>query len=659
MPHAPTNLRARPGAGAAALLGAAVVLGWSSFDLTVFLTSGAPEVTLRLLPGILAAVLAGALAGGLLCAHRALPLVLVLVAGLATAATGLPTKYLPDYHNWFVRACFLMLGIYWVADQARRLWGLDVLRLGASLGYLAAMAVALWLNVRPLGVWWVGAGSMLAVLLLAWLPRPAIRRALTAVAVLVAVLYLAYAVSLIHRPMRPDVSPSAERAQGPNLVLIVMDTVRADRLSCYGHERETSPALDAFASESATRYTNAFSTSSWTLPSHASLMTGLFPAQHGATATRGEANHLTNRQGSWPCQPIDPEAPMLAAALFDLGYRTGAVIGNAFNVRHDFGFGKGFERFDDRYGTYTRGHHALVQMAGWQLSLGGLAYRDASEVTDSALEWLGGVEQDEPFFLFLNYMDPHDPYLPHDDVRFAFSDYEPQDFWKPTEEDVPLQYDREILFTDQQIGRLFEELRARGSFEDSVIVVTSDHGEGLGDHGNLFHSWSLYDELLRVPLLIKPATPRALEVDTTSINLVDVHDLMLRELGLEPPEREEEVTHLAEWYRGTWNESEELQARVERMGQPLDRDLIAWMEGNTKFIVGSTGRVEAYDLDSDPGELEPLELSVAELDAARARAAAWWAAHPPPEVVDRELDEDSAARLKLLGYIDDEDENQD
>ena len=636
-----------------ALLGAALLFGWVVFDAEALAMSGYPPTALKLVPSSLAAVAIGGLAGFVLALHRAAPWVALVIAAAGVGATVWPTPLMPAHLELGLRVALGLLLLHGAVHVLRRWWDPGVVRLGLTLGFAAAMALAWQRGISLRLIWFISGGGVVTALLAGSIPRPALRTVVTALGL---VLWLGAVPVVVLRSL-PTVAtgqpPPSQRSSGPSLVLIVIDTLRADRLSCYGHERETSPVLDAFAADGATRYTNARSTSSWTLPAHASLLSGLFPAQHGATAARGPVNADTQATRAWPAQPITPSVRLMTETLHEAGWRTGGVVANAFNLRAGFGFSRGFEYYDDRHGTYMRGHRLLTQMAGQQLALGGTAYRDASLITDSALAWLEGIEEDEPFFLFLNYMDPHDPYLPHPTVQDAFTDEQPQDVWKPKEHEISLLYDREILFVDRQIGRLFDELRARGRYDDTVIVVTSDHGEGLGEHGNLEHSWTLYDELLRVPLLVKPAGAGAgAAVDETPLTLADLHDLMLRELGFEPPKRRIRAQHVAEWYRGEWSNAEAQAGLEAQMGQDLERNLIAWFEGDLKVIVGSNGHVEAFDLVADPRELSPIELTPEHIAAARQRADDWWTLNPPPETVVEELDEDMAARLELLGYMD-------
>jgi len=425
--------------------------------------------------------------------------------------------------------------------------------------------------------------------------------------------------------------------QGPNLLLVVLDTVRADHLAPYGYERVTTPVLDAFVREEATLYTQARSTSSWTLPSHASLFTGLLPAVHGATHPRGTSEDgNTVNAARVPAQRLRPDVTTLAEILRDAGYRTGAVLGNGAFLDHRFGLDRGYEHYDARPGGVVGDYRALAQWLGLRPQAGQLPYRDAGTITDLALDWLERAPAEPPFFLTLNYMDAHTPYFPPAHTAGRLGAPVPR-------ESIEL-YDRELLWIDSQLARVLGALRERDVFDDTVIVITADHGEALGDHGLAGHNWHLYEELVRVPLYFKPAGGRATEREDERVQGTDVFGMALRAVGLEPPPRPEaELT--AEWYV--------------MLGVPTPvsigtaRDVVSWFEGGRKLIVTSLGEVEAFDLERDPEELAPLALDEAERAAAVRRARDWWKRHPPPDEPGVELSEEDLERLRELGYAGD------
>jgi len=314
------------------------------------------------------------------------------------------------------------------------------------------------------------------------------------------------------------------------------------------------------------------------------------------------------------------------------------VPANQAYLGGQFGLGRGFEHFDDRRAAYLSGYFALSQMAGVHLEAGHVAYRDARTISNLALDWLD-EHRDERFFLMLNYMDAHKPYVQGRELQGLFEDREPVDPTSPTFAFQKLLYDRGIWFEDRELERVFRWLEERGLYDDTAIVVTADHGEGLGDHGLFFHGLHLYEALIHVPLFVKPAGERVQAVSDAPIQGAEVHDLMLALLGLEVPARDAAPV-TSEYYAGN----------VDPARGALD--MVVWVEGSRKTLVTSRGEVTAFDLAHDPDELSPLPLSAAERESALRRARAWWQAHPiesrPPRTRDRDPEEE--ARLKALGY---------
>ena len=287
----------------------------------------------------------------------------------------------------------------------------------------------------------------------------------------------------------------------PNVLLIVVDTLRADHLSVYGYARPTSPNVDRLASNGLL-FKNAVSTSSWTLPSHASMLTGLYPHSHGAEA---EDNLGTGFR-------------TLAEALAADGYTTAAFSANATFSRRR-GFGRGFIHFEDDFQNLPS--MSRETNFGFRLEeiLSGLHLLDdmpgrlrAEQINRSALRWIDASRG--PFFLVLNYYDVHDPYLPpepylhrYTKVRHPYKWY--SEHWEQYEnlsrEETRAEmdaYDGAINYVDVNIANLLTELQHRGLGENTLVVITSDHGEGFGDHGLMNHGNSLYRELTHVPLIV-------------------------------------------------------------------------------------------------------------------------------------------------------------
>jgi arylsulfatase A-like enzyme len=339
----------------------------------------------------------------------------------------------------------------------------------------------------------------------------------------------------------------------PNVVLIVMDTVRADHLSSYGYPRKTTPNLDRFASR-ATLYRHAFAASNFTLPSHASMFTGLYPRTHGATNLP---------PGLSDGEPLDPKFETLAEKLAGQGYLNLAVVANYSYLTPDFGFRQGFHFYDARYGSmclpYMKRHslrfalRRLLPSAARPEALH-QRYRSATEINREVFALLDqAAEAQAPFFLFVNYTDPHDPYIPPPPYDTLFEgrnqDLDAWDRWAlyealvdgnvhVTEEEkqhFTSQYDGAIAYLDSQIGRLLEELDKRGLFDNTMIIVTSDHGEALGDGGYLGHGWTLHNHQVRVPLIIKYPGQRAGRASEINAGHVDLMPTVLDVVGIGLP----------------------------------------------------------------------------------------------------------------------------
>ena len=319
----------------------------------------------------------------------------------------------------------------------------------------------------------------------------------------------------------------AQREAGPRtpvdtVLLVTLDTTRADHLGVYGYERRpTSPNLDAFA-EDALVYENMIASGVWTLPSHASIFTGKFVTSHGARNDRegplllADAIEAPEGWRRWRLRTISPEQVTLAELLAQAGFATGAVVGGPY-MKRVFGLARGFDHYDD---------DGITTVAG----------RPAEEVTSSALDWL--ARSSGRRFLFLNYFDPHSPYRPPDEFARPFLP-------EGTEPDAPepelrIQrrlYDAEIRYMDHHLGRLFEGLRELGLYESALIIVTGDHGELLGEHGFTAHGGIPLQGVIHVPMIVRDPDPEAPRGRTKAwVSLADVFPLVLERLGLPIPD---------------------------------------------------------------------------------------------------------------------------
>lgn len=300
------------------------------------------------------------------------------------------------------------------------------------------------------------------------------------------------------------------RPDAPNILLITMDTTRADHCSVHGYEVDTTPNLSRFAEQGA-RFDLAYSPTSTTGPTHASIFTGLYPLTH-----RVLKNGL----------PLDTEFTTLAELLRDEQYQTAAVLGS-FALSARFGYGQGFEFYDEEFSRETSSY-ALRQWEGHAVP-GGFDRR-ADETTRNAVRWLRESRSPQrPFFLFVHYFDPHDPYSPPESYRRR-SPLLNRPFASQREL-VLAHYDAEIAFTDAAIGRLLSELEQLGLSENTVVVLAGDHGEGLMDHDYMHHGAQIYEESVRVPLLMRWPGKISPMVVAAPVELVDLAPTLFELIG--------------------------------------------------------------------------------------------------------------------------------
>ncbi|MDB5351305.1 MAG: betC 1 [Planctomycetota bacterium] len=410
----------------------------------------------------------------------------------------------------------------------------------------------------------------------------------------------------------------------PNVLLIVLDTVRADHLSLYGYARDTTPNLRRLA-ERGIRFDQARSTAPWTLPSHASMLTGRWPHQLAA-----DEDHAMNR-----------EDPTLAEFLGSKGYATAGFVANTYYCNRAFGLARGFARYEDcdensevslaevlRCGSLGRLANRFASLAGSCLPPEATGEKIAERMNRDTLAWID-AKKSRPFFAFVNYFDVHTPYiLPEGNHRrFGIRPETPKDFatlrgWHDANKQnvTPHQaalvcdaYDDQIGYVDDQIGRLIDGLEARGVLKNTVVIVTSDHGEHLGEHHIYGHGRSLYRQELHVPLLIvAPGAPQGRVVaDPASLRDLPATIADLAGLGAPFP-----GSSLA----SSWNVPgspprpvlAEVRHRVKTSSKNPNRPP-AWrgpmssvVDNGLVYIRNADGREEIYDVRSDPGETRDL-----------------------------------------------------
>ncbi len=352
----------------------------------------------------------------------------------------------------------------------------------------------------------------------------------------------------------------------PNVLLITLDTTRADRLGCYGYDLAETPYLDALAKRGVL-FERAYAPAPMTSPSHTSMLTGLWPPEHGV---------YTNGQVS-----LNSGIPTAAALLAQRGYTTAAFLA-AFVLQAKFGLNQGFRVYDDDLSTADRGGDVLHR------------YRDGRYVVDSAIRWLTKQQPQSsaaPFFCWVHLYDPHDPYLAHpDEFGDRFQDR---------------RYDGELAYTDRQVGRLLDALDKLGMTDRTVIVVVGDHGESLGEHGEETHGYMLHESTLRVPLIIADPRRKASGQRVASpVSLVDVFPTLL-ELGRVSPPEAAKRRSLKPALDG---ESLPPQSCYSQTEEPYLQARWSPLQGLTtdRWRYVRTAKPELYDLRNDPRELHNL-----------------------------------------------------
>jgi arylsulfatase A-like enzyme len=463
-----------------------------------------------------------------------------------------------------------------------------------------------------------------------------------------------------------------------NVILITLDTVRADHLSLYGYARDTSPHLQQFA-RAATVYTRAIAASDMTLASHASIFTGLYPSQHGAHWELGrEKDGVAIGPEFGLC--LAANSRTLARILTSKGYRTMGIAANVPYMQHAFHLDQGFQYFslpvpqiflDQSCPFCLRADLAHVLGRFFAVKLSDLLYVRAEQVNREAFRLLDREKADSrPFFLFLNYMDAHEPYFPPApyDVKYAGKDatmtverYWPIEFQalsgaRPyTDQDRrrdESQYDGAIAYIDAELGALFARLEKLGLYDNSIIVVTSDHGQSFGEKGLVGHGSSVYQEQVHVPLIIKYPGETHAEVEDALVSHVDLLPTILESMGygtgflpghsLVTPQRAQATIFSESFPCDLLVSLSERFRRIER----------AAFLGDFKLITSTAGTHQFYDLAVDPHE--ERNISDERLPAASALEAGlhnWESTIPVARPQPASLDRRAMESLKSLGYL--------
>ena len=397
----------------------------------------------------------------------------------------------------------------------------------------------------------------------------------------------------------------------PNVLLITIDTLRADHVGSYGYKEAQTAAIDTIAARGL-RFAHATTVAPLTLPAHASLMTGTFPWYHRVRDNGGF--YLSDDQET------------LAKVLRTRGYRTGGFVA-AFVLDHRWGIGQGFDRYYDDF-----------DLAKYRLDVGlDAVQRPASEVVSKALAWLD-QDAEQPFFAWVHLYEPHAPYDPPEPIRSRFP---------PT---MIGAYDGEIATADIQVGRLIDRLSTAGRLDRTLVVILGDHGESLGEHGEEQHGFFIYDSDIRIPLLIAgPGVPS--RVINEHVRMVDVMPTILELLHIPSPK----VVQGSSLLPLTRGGQLDLPAVSETW---YPRHHYGWSEltsmSDGRYHLIAAPRRELYDTQADPGELHDIAATNAGRADALQRALQTFVARTSsarkssaPQPVDPDVEQ----RLRSLGYV--------
>ncbi|MCW5893541.1 MAG: sulfatase-like hydrolase/transferase [bacterium] len=470
-------------------------------------------------------------------------------------------------------------------------------------------------------------------------------------------------------PEAPQNAATLASGSRPNIVLVLIDTLRADHLGTYGYSRPTSPNIDAFAAD-AVLFEQAFSQSSWTKPAMASLLTGHYPSMH---------------QTNLEQQKLPESETIVTQLLRDQGYRTAVLSGNPW-ITPDYGFGRGVDHFysiyDERFARVTLFMNALKRISkqtggrNWiynkvkLLVQGELSTTARDEVlTTEASRWLD-ANHDRPFYMHVHYMSPHHPYDPPPPYDKWVPDksakpvtYYPKKSYFPFDEgqaipeaqreDMIARYDGDILFVDTVFQKLLGKLKSLGILDDTIVIVVADHGEEFYEHKNWGHGQGLYNELIHVPLIIR--YPKAFQPSRigTPVMSVDILPTVL-ELASAPPKPTAAGRSLVPLAKGD---------TVPRNPQAFSE--LIYRFGATRSVVDDKHKLihkqqdqrvasELYDLSTDYPEQKDLvaqdATEAAKLQSQMTDTLKWADAHKAT-AAEAKIDDEMGKRLKALGYL--------
>lgn len=419
--------------------------------------------------------------------------------------------------------------------------------------------------------------------------------------------------------------------QKPNIVLIIIDTLRVDHLSCYGYLRKTTPTIDALALQSV-KYNHAYATAPWTLPSIASLMTGMYPVGHGADRL-SETDYGDNP--ALAIAGLNKNYTPLAALLKNSGYTTAGVISCVF-LRNKFGLNQGFDYYDENIpsaGNIMRTCAALpflnifFPINDFLISRGHDDKRTGAQVNASVLKWLDRQNNTDPFFLLVHYFDAHQPYFPkklgmksvpgsiksryvkcanYIDLEKQITDSVIQGQKKllPDEKEFLTEnYDEHIASVDAKIGQLFSRLKEMNLYDESMIIIVSDHGEAFGEHDLMLHGICLYEDNLHVPLIIKyPLSDQKKGTVDYPVSLTGFVPTVLSYLSIRIPDYVQGVPFSDRQHQVILANNVKIPAAPWRLPDSIDTDTVALLQDGYKLIKFINKHDQLFNLEKDPRE---------------------------------------------------------
>jgi arylsulfatase A-like enzyme/thioredoxin-like negative regulator of GroEL len=435
-------------------------------------------------------------------------------------------------------------------------------------------------------------------------------------------LFLAHSLSADSAPQKTAKRPSVAKPQQPNVILITLDTTRADRMGFLGSKRGLTPNLDSLAKQSVA-FTRAYAQVPLTTPSHAALLTGTYP----------QFSHIEDLGA-----PLNLDLPYLPDVLHKHGYHTAAFLGAYIldPAASAPGFQRGFDLYDANFHQRKPGEDRYESVE-----------RRAEDVANRALGWLSHHQQ-RPFFIWLHFYDAHDPYDPPEPFK---SHYAAQP------------YDGEIAYTDSIVGSLLEVLRKHGLYENSVIAIAADHGEAFGEHGEERHGMFLYDETIHVPLLLKlPAGRLAGKRIDARVALAEVAPTLLEAAGISAPAAMQ-AHSLFPLINSAPNAAK---SPTDDRGKAPERsvysetnyahrafgwsELRSWRTG--KYLYVQAPKRELYDQSADPSALKNLaSADKAVADTLESQLAGFHQKTTSVRTEPTKLDPTQAEKLRALGYL--------